>query len=220
MDAIETQTIINNAFRDPRNFPWIGWILGGAFAALAAFFGAYLRRKGENLASKQDVLELTERVEQVRSQHSERLENLAQDNRKVLESMGREHQLRLAAIDRRFEAHQQAYALCQKLFSALHTERISSVVIECQNWWDNNCLYLDPEAREAFFHALRAAQVHASLLQGLSVDKSPERFEKIEKNWAKIGSALGSIEKAVALPPIKESTTPDKSAFGLRPQSD
>ncbi len=60
------------------------------------------------------------------------------------------HQLRMAALDRRSEAHQEAFALCRKLVSSVHHENIGEVVMECQYWWNKNCLYLGPEAREAF----------------------------------------------------------------------
>jgi uncharacterized protein HemX len=127
MEPAQLKPIIEDALRDPRNFPVLAYVLVFVVAALGAWVGAYLKRKGENLATKEDVTELTELVERVRSQHAERLENLAHENRKVLEQGSREHQLRLAALDRRLETHQQAFTLWRRLLSSLDTEDVSKV---------------------------------------------------------------------------------------------
>ena len=79
-------------------------------AAAGAWFGAYLRRKGQNLADKEDIEKLTQIVEGVRTQYAKDLENLSQENRKFIELMSQEHQLRLAALGRRLEAHQEAFS--------------------------------------------------------------------------------------------------------------
>src|SRR5438445_12492320 len=118
MDALETKTIIEQALRDPRNFPFAVYTVIFLVAAGGAYLGAYLRRKGQNFADKEDIKKLTEIVENVRSQHAERLENLAHTNREALEYGSREHQSRLAALDRRLETHQQAFTLWQKLMFA------------------------------------------------------------------------------------------------------
>jgi hypothetical protein len=70
-------------------------------------------------------------------------------------SLDRQNQLRLAAIERRLQAHQEAYALWRKLvFSGDDYETTDPVVIECRAWWNNNCLYLTPGARQAFSQLL------------------------------------------------------------------
>jgi hypothetical protein len=193
MNTLEIKSIVEQALRDPRNFPFLVYALIFVIAAVGAYFGAYLRRKGQNFADKEDIERLTKIVEGVRSQHAKELENLAQENRKVIESMSQEHQLRLAALDRRLEVHQQAYALWLKLIFAMPTKQLGSVIIECQNWWETNCLYLDVKAREAFYRAFRAASAHPFLPK-----------EKIEKNWDVITAAGPAIEQGVALPPIKD----------------
>jgi hypothetical protein len=216
MDSNGIKAIVEQALRDPQNFPWFAWIVVVTVAALGSFFGSYLWRKAHNLATKEDIAELTEQVERVRSQHAERLENLAHENRKALENTSREHQLRLAALDRRLDTHQQAFTLCEKLISAMHTDKVGGVVSECQSWWQNNCLYLDAQARDAFFHAYHAAHIHESLLRGLSSGQSPET---IKENWAKIVTAGNVIAQGVALPPIKELVIDGKSANAFGNQS-
>ena len=69
----------------------------------------------------------------------------------------RKHQLSLAAIDRRLEVHQKAYALCAKLLNAIEEysddPRFSDdVVDECRYWWLENSLYLNKKPRKKFAH--------------------------------------------------------------------
>ena len=171
-------------------------------AAAGAYWGAYLQRKGQNFADKEDIEQLTKIVESVRSQHAKDLENLAHENRKVLEQGSREHQLRLAALDRRLEAHQQAFVLWQKLLAAMRTDQTNAIVKECQNWWTSNCLYLDAQSREAFFRAFHAAGNHESLLK--SFDRGAVTAERIEQNGDIIRAAGPAIVQGAALPPIKD----------------
>ena len=80
---------------------------------LGALFRGYLNKKGENLATKQDIDEITHKVEQAKSEYTERLEEIKQQNRFLLGHVQYKNQLRLAALDRRLEVHQQAYALLE-----------------------------------------------------------------------------------------------------------
>src|SRR5207247_2225035 len=101
----------------------------------------------------------------------------------LLEELRAQHQLRLAAADRRLEAHQEAFTLWAKLVSHTHQDSISAVVAECQEWWLKNCVYLSLEAREAFSEAYFAAHMHSGLLQ----DRSNPRA--VAENWEAITSA-------------------------------
>ena len=168
-------------------------------AAVGAYFGAYLRRKAENRAQREDIENLTELVERVHTEYARQLENLAQHNREILAASSQQHQMRLAALEERFRAHQQAYALCRELFHAVHTEAITEAVIKAQDWWEQNCLYLDADAREAFWRGIRAAGLHGELL------RSRADSQLIRDNWKKIEDAQAAIERSVALPPIKIS---------------
>ena len=40
---------------------------------LGAFFRGYLNKKGENLATKEDIAKITDKIEQVKSAYTERL---------------------------------------------------------------------------------------------------------------------------------------------------
>jgi hypothetical protein len=92
----------------------------------------------------------------------------------------RQNQLRLAAVEKRLEAHQQAYALWRKLiFSDDDKKTLDPVVLECQTWWNNNCLYLTPEARHAFFTAFMLAPLRPQLLKSRDTTAIKDNFKQI-----------------------------------------
>ena len=160
----------------------------------------YARKKGENLATKQDIAEITDEIEKVRSVYAERLEDISQQNRVLVEQAKRKHQLSIAALDRRLEAHQQAYTLWRKLRSVLHKDEVGSVVIECQDWWVENCLYLDAEARQAFLEAYHAAFAYREHAAGNR--ESPEGSEIVKENFMAVLNAGDMIVKGVELPSL------------------
>jgi hypothetical protein len=125
------------------------------------------------------------------------LEDLSHQNRLILEQSSRRHQLRMAALERRIEVHQQGYTLWVKLVGSVYREeQLGSVVIECQDWWQRHCLYLDGAGREAFRDAYMAATHHHDLV------KAREDAQVLRENWATIMRAGELIVTAVELPSI------------------
>ena len=111
------------------------------------------RKKGENLATKEDIAVITREVERVRLEYAGGLENIAQQNRLFLEQSRQRHQLSLAVIDKRLEVNQAAYALFVKLWISIKVEgkeKVSDMKEECFEWWAKNCLYLSQRVRHEF----------------------------------------------------------------------
>ena len=107
-------------------------------------------------------------------------------------------QLRLTAADRRLQAHQEAFALWRKILRNVHNEDIGQVVMECQEWWENNCLYLDAQARGVFLEAIHSASHHASF----KADR--KNAELVIENWDRITRAGEVIVESVNLPSLGE----------------
>jgi len=154
---------------------------------LRAFFLPYLTEKAKNLATREDISVLTHKVEAIRVQYST-----------LIEAEKGRHQLRLAGIDRRLAAHQEAFSYWRSLYRAMHTPEVNAEAGKCSEWWEQNCLYLEPEVRKAFADALVAANVHASLLS----DRSNGNL--VKKNWAEIQSFPEILFKAIQLPGLSE----------------
>jgi len=170
-----------------------------AVLVLLLWLRSYVKQKGENFATKEDIRTITREVEKVRAEYKEQFESLAQQNRLLLERVKQRHDLRLAALGRRLAAHQEAYALWWKLLGSVHKpQEIAGVVLECQNWWVHNRLYLEPDVAQAFSIGYHAASSHSEYLQARL--SRPE----IEDNWRKIRIVGETIVKAVQLPNLQE----------------
>ena len=123
---------------------------------IGLYLRSYLKKKGENLATKEDVELITDKVEGVRSEYAERFEKIAQGNRLLLEQTKQQHELSLAAIDKRLKIHQKAFSLSAGLFLGLKLSEDQRYGLEiptpeeCFAWWITNCLYLSGESRRAF----------------------------------------------------------------------
>src|SRR5262245_670724 len=148
-------------------------------SVLGLYVRSYLSEKAKNLATKQDIEDITEKIENIKARFTER------------------GGLRLALVDRRMQAHQEAYALWWRLKSAVYKpDLINDVTRECQDWWVNNCLYLEPAVREAFRLAFLAASSHALLVETRS------EMTDIRTSWATIIAPGRLIVESVELPAI------------------
>lgn len=161
------------------------------------FFVRYLEKKAENLATREDIGQLTNQVEIVKAQYSE-----------LLELQKARHQLRAAAIEKRLEAHQKAYSNWRRLIGSVHGENIADIVMDCQSWWDGNCLYLDAKSREAFRESYQAAFHHKELLA------AKEDLELAKENWSKIMAAGPIIVEGAELPSLGELETTTLGEIG------
>ncbi|RYH42351.1 MAG: hypothetical protein EON54_17835, partial [Alcaligenaceae bacterium] len=135
----------------------IGAVVGFAvaFFILRFYLPGYLGEKGKNLATKEDVGEITKRVEEVKNQYG-----------MLVEQFKAKNQMRMAALDKRLQAHQDAFVLWRKLMANAHSETVGQVVMECQTFWEQHCLYLEPAARQALSDAYVHAASHRQLVEG------------------------------------------------------
>jgi hypothetical protein len=168
---------------------WISLFLTGIIVFIASFFGSYFRRKGQNLATKEDISEITEKIEGIRSDYAKQVENYSHHNR-----------LKMAALDKRLEAHQQAYTLWLQLRRSVHTkDKNTDMVIKCQKWWEENCLYLDMESRKAFISSIHAVALHPDLTGGQATKV------EVEENWRYIHDCGEILIRGAGLPSFGEN---------------
>jgi hypothetical protein len=112
------------------------------FAAVL-FFKRYLGEKAKNLATKEDIGEITREVESVKHDYNALLEHLKVRN-----------QLRMAALDKRLQVHQEAFTKWHRLISAIGEDQMEAAAKECRDWWTLNCIYLEPKIRDGLLEAV------------------------------------------------------------------
>jgi hypothetical protein len=147
------------------------------------YFPAYLSEKGKNLATKEDIASITREVERVRHEYSA-----------LLEELKARHQLRTASLDRRLQAHQEAFTQWRALLT--RSNESGNAVIACQSWWENNCLYLEPTVRQAFVEAYTNANLHAEFL------RAHAEPEFLREAWRKVMAFPNVLFEAIQLPPL------------------
>jgi hypothetical protein len=185
-------------------------LLVGAIALIGGYLGSYVRTKARNLATKEDIEEITNKVESIKAEYAKQLELLKQEHSQLMQLQELKHKLSVAALDKRLAAHQEAYALWWKLVGSAGKKEGEDVAFECQEWWVHNSLYLGANVRNAFSQAYHAAFVHRDLIDAHSDGK------QIKKNWEAIRQLGEVIVNEVALPSWSEQeyTPIEKKATG------
>jgi hypothetical protein len=119
-----------------------------ALGSLAAtFFASYVRKKGENLATQEDLDKLTRLVESVKHENAMFVEEF---------KAGQTH--RFLAASERLAALQKAFVLWRNLFDVLRTGQFEEDLAAARKWWNENCLYMDNPARQSFNQGLASIQ--------------------------------------------------------------
>jgi hypothetical protein len=168
----------------------LGAIVAAAVVLLFVkhYLSAYLSEKGKNLATKEDIAAITREVERVRHEYSA-----------VLEELKARHQLRTASLDRRLQAHQEAFTQWRTLMKG--PQESGEAVGACQSWWEKNCLYLEPKVRQAFVEAYLNAHLRAEFVRARAEAKY------IVGAWDKVMAFPNVLFEAVQLPPLTTAET-------------
>lgn len=121
--------------------------------------------------------------------------------KKESDLMAQTHDLRLAALDERLKAHQEAYALFMELYWKVHQQDKGDTVSLAYKWWNEHCLYLSEPARSAFRAGIN------DIVSYNDYKNSPEQMPA----WDRINKVFKHLEEGVGLPSIGV-TPPGNSA--------
>jgi hypothetical protein len=190
---------------------WLAFLANGIGAALGTgivgalgwlLMSSYFGEKAKNLATKQDIAAITREVEQVKAEFQQARDAQQHGNELALKSVDFEHQLRLAALERKLDAHQGAFTHWWELQGKVHGNRDEawSAVRACQDFWVRHNVFLTPEARQAFYDAYFAAQ---NLIHLRDEPKDAESLRLLREWSATVAKAGNVIAQAVALPPFQ-----------------
>ena len=198
------ELLVKQAIENGVPLQWHSLLFVFLIAVVAGYVGSYVRQKGQNLATKEDVALITEKVEGVRTAHAKDLENYMQQNR-----------FALACLDRRLEVHQKAWTLWSKLMRNVHhEEKRGDAIMECQEFWLENCLFLDPKARRAFRAAYGNATHHKEMVRdiGASATDVRDNFRAIKEAGWVVAFAIDQIGLS------QEEKEHIEAEFGPNPQ--
>lgn len=165
---------------------FIAFCIGGFVVwVVRPYFSEYSKTKGKHLAEKEDVALLTRLVEDVKQQNAVALEGLKGNNL-----------LRMAAAERRLQAHQEGFVHWRAMLKLLYEGDLDSAVVEAQTWWERNCLFLTPGARDAFNLAYLAAR-------SVRLNSRQPGAHEVEEMWLKkFMAAADELVEGVSLPSL------------------
>jgi hypothetical protein len=171
----------------------ISCFIAGVF--VRTFFPSYFGEKGKNLATKEDITEITRKVQSVRHEYNS-----------LVEELKARHQLRMAALDRRLQAHQEAFTHWRKLIS----NDPDDAILACQTWWEKNCLYLEPNVRQAFVVAFTNEHARSQFVK-IGADS-----KLISDAWDKVMAFPNIVFEAIQLPPHCQKPSQKHSTGNFR----
>lgn len=161
-------------------------ILNLVVIGTVVYVARYLKQKAQNLATKEDVGAITTIVEQIKRNHADEMASMAHTRQLEINRLDLLNNLRLASIDERLKAYQEAYSLIFRMLSVVgDRERSVDVLIECTTFWETRSLYISESARDALDKAMIALNSYS--------DERPQ-------NRKIITNALRVIEQCVSLP--------------------
>lgn len=159
-----------------------------------SYFPKYLENKAKNLATKEDMGEITSIVESIKQSKAIELELLAQQHRFEIMRLEQVNDLRMAALDKRLEVYQDAYELVYGMLEAVgHRAEEIKILQKAGEFWKTKSLYMSEEVRAKIDKAMLATNMYESTRD----PSSPVSLADLRKQ---ISDTLRSIEAAVNLP--------------------
>lgn len=131
----------------------------------------------------------------------------SREKRKFFE-LERKDKFRMAAVEKRLDAHQKAYAFCMHSFEVMFShneEEVQRVFQEGQTLMENYSLYLENGTRKKMVEALGFLRAYCPKEKYISEFEPPERKKEIDrfhKESQKVFDLAIIIQKEVELEPI------------------
>jgi len=76
MDYDQIKIIVDEAVKNAMHFDWWLYLLVLLISAIGAFSGSYLKKKAENVATKEDIEEITDSIEKVKNLYASQFEKM------------------------------------------------------------------------------------------------------------------------------------------------
>ncbi|NWG28130.1 MAG: hypothetical protein HXY48_06295 [Ignavibacteriaceae bacterium] len=120
----------------------------------------------------------------------------------------RKDKFRMAAIEKRLEAHQKAYALCSKFWVVVDTnsrDEITAIIKESREFMSNYSLYLESGTRKKMIEVIGFFNAYCpreEFLSKFSPSKRAEALNTYIKEEKRLNELSRLIQEEVALEPI------------------
>lgn len=129
-------------------------------------------------------------------QNSKKIGEQSKTTALLVERYRTHSQFQMACLDRRLQAHQEAFIFWSRLMKPSSDEKFKEAHHEASIWWDRNCLYLDPVVQQAFLRAISGAMIHHELV------RAGGTIESLSKPWSDFEQFPQTLFEAIKFPPL------------------
>lgn len=131
----------------------------------------------------------------------------------LIQKYDRIDKFRLVVIEKRMQAHQEAFVKWFELLEVIHKndedEDKINTIQSANNFWKNNALYLEKNTREGFRQGINIVSFYKKDLFYAREEKDPDEKrlakERYMNNWDSFIRLIDTIQSEVELEPIKPS---------------
>lgn len=128
MSAEEIRVIVESAIQKNLYFEWWPYLVIAILSSISAFFGAWLKKRGEDFATKQSIRDLTHLVETIKEE-IRRNETIAQAKRQ----MKHDACLNALSVIDGFFSHFFIGATPQSVDASKNREAHNKLILACDN---------------------------------------------------------------------------------------
>lgn len=121
MTPEQIEAVIETAIAHEFNDAWIYILLASCLSLLVAFLYQYFKEKGKNLATKEDIEDITDKVESVKSSHKVEFDKIQKENEVIYSEIN----------DTKIRYNSKQFELYNQLWSSLVELKISA-----NNLWE------------------------------------------------------------------------------------
>jgi hypothetical protein len=171
---------------------WAVGILLLGFGALGLYFRIYIKSTVS---------------ESIKNQFEIEHQKMREEFEREIHAIDRRDKFKLAALDKRLEAHQRAYTLAIKMNQTLgQPNEGREVEQKCKTFWEEQNIFLSNDIRKKFQEPLFFYQEYHYRVQNADEHEQKVRdglLNKIESSEDKLRNLPFIIEQAVNLEPIE-----------------
>jgi len=141
----------------------------------------------------------------------------SKEKRKYFE-LERKEKLKLVAIYRRLNAHQEAFIQWDKLVGVIHKplgERKVRILQDARDFWIQNSLFLERDTRKRFSELISIVSLYKDNLDAYKTEIDPSQKSKLkidfQTDWEKVMEFPEILQREVELEAIRPAidTTPE-----------
>jgi hypothetical protein len=110
----------------------------------------------------------------------------------------RKERYQVMTFEKRLTAHQKAFYWCNKLNEALNSndkDRIHNTANRAQEWWNGNCLYLDPASRKNMIGLMNLSHMYAQRFNSTN----PVVAQAIGTVWERLQETAKAISDGIGV---------------------